>query len=208
MRIANPIYDVVFRYMMEDNKVARIVLSAILGKEVTQLDFRPTKKAAKLGEKGITVTRMDFNARVKQADGSEKLVIIELQKSKYFFQILRFRRYLGRQYANPENIVASNGGGGGKKKKALPILPIYILGEAFTQHKVPVIHVDRDYVDPATKEVLDERHDFIEALTHDAIVIQLPYLAHRRRTEAEQLLEIFDQKNIADSAGHILEISD
>lgn len=30
--IANPIYDSVFRYMMEDNRVAKILLSALLKK--------------------------------------------------------------------------------------------------------------------------------------------------------------------------------
>jgi hypothetical protein len=39
MRIANPIYDVVFRFMMEDNKVAKAFLSAIIGEEVLELNF-------------------------------------------------------------------------------------------------------------------------------------------------------------------------
>jgi predicted transposase YdaD len=41
--IANPIYDVVFRYMMEDNRVARLFLSAVLGEEVDE--ERRTKNA-------------------------------------------------------------------------------------------------------------------------------------------------------------------
>ena len=55
---------------------------------------------------------------------------------------------------------------------------------------------------------MDERHDFIEGLTHDAIVIQIPYLKEKRRTELEQFLEIFDQSNVADTAGHFLEINE
>ena len=31
MHIANPIYDVVFKYMLEDNKTAKLFLSAIIG---------------------------------------------------------------------------------------------------------------------------------------------------------------------------------
>ena len=31
--IANPIYDVVFKYMMEDERVAKLLLSALLQKE-------------------------------------------------------------------------------------------------------------------------------------------------------------------------------
>ena len=43
MRIANPIYDVVFEYLLDDEKVARLVLSALLGREVLDLQFRPTE---------------------------------------------------------------------------------------------------------------------------------------------------------------------
>ena len=43
MRIANPIYDVVFKYLLDDEKVARLVLSALLGKEILELAFRPTE---------------------------------------------------------------------------------------------------------------------------------------------------------------------
>ena len=32
--IANPIYDSVFKYMMEDDRVAKIMLSALLQKEI------------------------------------------------------------------------------------------------------------------------------------------------------------------------------
>ncbi|MDR3308991.1 MAG: hypothetical protein LBS80_03455, partial [Tannerella sp.] len=39
MKIANPIYDVVFKYMMEDNKAAKKFISVIIGEEVTELDF-------------------------------------------------------------------------------------------------------------------------------------------------------------------------
>ncbi|MDR1022688.1 MAG: hypothetical protein LBL94_05390, partial [Prevotellaceae bacterium] len=39
MHIANPIYDVAFKFMMEDNKVAKAFLSAIIQEEVVELDF-------------------------------------------------------------------------------------------------------------------------------------------------------------------------
>ena len=32
--IANPVYDTVFKFLMEDNRVAKILLSALLQKEV------------------------------------------------------------------------------------------------------------------------------------------------------------------------------
>ncbi|MBK9566218.1 MAG: hypothetical protein IPO37_13945 [Saprospiraceae bacterium] len=38
--------------------------------------------------------------RIRQADGSEKVIIIEIQKSKFAHENMRFRKYLGKQYMN------------------------------------------------------------------------------------------------------------
>lgn len=199
--IANPIYDVVFRYMMEDNRVARLFLSAVLGEEVEELVFSPTEYTRKLGgEAGITVTRMDFNARIRQADGNSRVVLVELQKAKFHHQLMRFRSYLGKQYQNPQNV-----GPGGAP---LPIYPIYILAESFTKEAIPVIRVSRDYTDAATLAPLTEKHPFIEALTHDATVIQAEHLQGRRRTVLEKFLSIFDQSAQSDARGHILALSE
>ena len=46
----------------------------------------------------FSVFRIDFAARLRMADGSEQLVIIEIQKAKFPTDILRFRKYLGTQY--------------------------------------------------------------------------------------------------------------
>ena len=47
MQIANPIYDVVFKFMMEDSKVAKKFISAIIGEEVLELDFTATERSLK-----------------------------------------------------------------------------------------------------------------------------------------------------------------
>jgi DNA-binding ferritin-like protein (Dps family) len=47
MLIANPIYDVVFKYMMEDLQVAKTFVSAIIGDDVTELDFCPQELTTK-----------------------------------------------------------------------------------------------------------------------------------------------------------------
>jgi len=41
MQVANPIYDVVFKYMMDDFRVAKLVLSALLDMEVIELNLMP-----------------------------------------------------------------------------------------------------------------------------------------------------------------------
>ncbi|MCR4958287.1 MAG: hypothetical protein K6B13_06750 [Prevotella sp.] len=41
MTIANPIYDSVFKFLMEDERVARTILSALLKKDIVNVEVRP-----------------------------------------------------------------------------------------------------------------------------------------------------------------------
>lgn len=45
IHIANPIYDSVFKYLMEDERVARTILSALLKKEVVSVKMRRNEYA-------------------------------------------------------------------------------------------------------------------------------------------------------------------
>jgi hypothetical protein len=205
VQIANPIYDVVFKYLMNDDKVARLLLSAIIGREVVFLEFRPTEHHFPVGEL-LAVMRMDFSARILDENGHQELIIIELQKAKLASDIMRFRRYLGEQYSNKENLVREP-----KPeypyRKALPILSIYFLGHTLEHAKAPVLRVNRSYIDAATGEKILEKEEFIESLTHDSIIIQIPYLKGRRRTELEQLLSLFDQSS-ATADHHLLNVNE
>jgi hypothetical protein len=196
VEIANPIYDVVFKYLMRDEKVAKLLLSAIIGKEVVSLEFRPTEHHYPFREV-LAVLRMDFSARIQDADGNQELVILELQKAKMASDIMRFRRYLGEQYSNKENVVRE-AAAEYPYRKALPILSIYFLGHTLAHVKAPVVRVNRAYIDAATGEQIQEKEEFIESLTHDSIIIQIPYLQGRRRTELEKLLALFDQSAATD----------
>ena len=81
IEIANPIYDVVFKYLMKDEKLAKLLLSAIIGKEVVGLKLRPTEHSLSVSET-LTVLRLDFRARIVDREGRQELVLIELQKAK------------------------------------------------------------------------------------------------------------------------------
>ena len=91
--IANPIYDAVFKYLMEDNRVAKTVLSALLQREVAEVEMRKHEYTNGTRDK-ISMFRIDFGAQVRQDDGSLKLVLIELQKTWLETETLRFRQYL------------------------------------------------------------------------------------------------------------------
>mgnify|MGYP000188646684 CR=1 FL=1 len=88
IQIANPIYDVVFKYLMNDNKVAKLLLSAIIDEEIIELEFQPTELSLPLHE-SLTVLRMDFKATIQQSNGEHKIIIIEIQTSdKIFIQFI------------------------------------------------------------------------------------------------------------------------
>jgi hypothetical protein len=205
VEIANPIYDVVFKFLMNDEKVAKLLLSTIICKEVVSLEFRPTEHHFPVGEL-LAVLRMDFSARIMDADGKQELVILELQKAKMASDIMRFRRYLGEQYANKENVVREPAPEY-PYRKALPILSIYFLGHTLAHVKAPVVRVNRNYIDAATGEQIREKEEFIESLTHDSIIIQIPYLKGRRRNELEQLLALFDQSGATEDP-HFLAVNE
>jgi hypothetical protein len=195
----------VFKYLLDDEKVARLLLSALLGKEVLELQFRPTEvhhEAANADGTQLLVLRMDFAATVRLEDGGRKLVLIEIQKARSAWDVQRFRRYLGSNYANPENVYLDPDG----KKKSLPIVTIYFLGEGLECVDVPVLKVNRPYLDMATGEEVRITDPFVEALTHDSIVVQINRLKDRRRTELERLLEVFDQGRASRSDPHLLDI--
>ncbi len=210
MLIANPIYDVVFKYLFEDNKIAKIFISAIIGEEIIDLDFQPQEHTTTIdsslnvrGKHSFTVYRLDFKAKIKQSDGSYKLVIIEIQKAKMTIDILRFRKYLGEQYSNPENIYEING-----KKKPLPIVNIYFLGDGLgSQNNSPVIKSNREIIDLVTGEKIGFKSDFIDALSHDTYIVSIPNLVQKRRNELEMILSVFDQKNITTDK-HILNVKE
>jgi hypothetical protein len=69
------------------------------------------------------------------------------------------------------------------------------LGEAISDLSAPVIKVNRECIDIATGERFTKKFQFIECLTHNSFIIQIPHLKEKRRTELEKLLLFFDQSN-------------
>ena len=201
-RIANPIYDGAFKYLLDDNRIARLFLSTMIGEEIVELTFRPTEHRTDVEQRSVTVFRIDFSARIALPDGGEKLVIIEIQKAKFAADIMRFRKYLGRQYLSKENSYTAAGG----ELRAMPILSIYLLGHSLEHTESPVIRVVRQYLDATGRERLEHREEFIESLTHDSLIVQIPHLKQRRQNDLESLLGIFDQSQKDPADAHTLSI--
>jgi hypothetical protein len=193
MIIANPIYDVVFKRLMEDKRIARFFVETLTGESITEIDLKPQEFTYNDRPAGIAVYRLDFIATIKTARGYKK-VLIEIQKAKNAVDLMRFRNYLAEQYKNEDEVVLETG----KTKMALPLITIYLLGFRLNEIESSVIKVDRQYIDLITKEVLDQKSDFIEKLTHDSYVVQIPRIQPRLQSRLEMLLTIFEQNHFTD----------
>ncbi len=204
MRVANPIYDVVFKFLMGDMRIAKLILSKILDREIEELELKPTEFRKKIGF-NLTVFRIDFSAVIRQPDGSRKLVLIEIQKAKLPTDIMRFRKYLGGHYQDPNNVYLTDDGA---KEKALPIICVYFLGHPLQHTTSPVVKVERSYIDAVTQEELASKEEFIESLTHDSYIIQIPRLREKRRNDLEVLLSIFDQSRQLSDSRHFLDLNE
>jgi len=209
VQIANPIYDVVFKYMMEDNLVARLVVSSIIGEQVVELEPRPQEhttektdiKDPTTGEEiDLTVYRLDFSAKIKTPDG-HKLILIEMQKALLPTDIVRFRGYLGEQFSNADNVIPTKTG-----KSVIQIYCLYFLGKDLGICQTPVLEVNPIVRDCATSRIVKKRSDFIESLHHRSWIIQINCLKDRRRNDVEQLLGVFDQSFRIRGDNHILNI--
>ena len=208
MLIANPIYDVVFKYLLDNNKIAKLFISTIIDTEIITLKYQPHEIRKQIEKNSqFTVYHIDFAATIKTADGESKQVIIEIQKAKLPTDIMRFRKYLGAQYMNSNNVVSEPQVKYKRKVKALPIISIYFLGYPLEKTKAPVISVKRKYTDVSLNKELKIKEEFIESLTHDSFVVQIPYLKENRRNDLEIMLSVFDQSN-RKSNHHIMNIKE
>ncbi len=208
MRIANPMYDAAFKYLMDDQAAARLLVGAVLGEEVESLQALPQERSARPSpappQEMLTVRRVDFAATVRTAGGERLRVLVEVQKARFTDEVMRFREYLGRHYADRENYDAGADG----RRRHRPLRAIYILGECLPRTEATVLRVSREYLDGVTGRRLAEREEFVEALSHDCWVVQVPLLASRRRTDLERLLSVFDQELRAPGERYVLEVDE
>ena len=204
IQIANPIYDSVFKYLMEDERIAKTLLSALLKKEVVAVETRRNEYTNGVRD-NISMFRIDFGAHVKEPDGTIRLVLIELQKTWLETETLRFRQYLGAQYSNPENVPSENN----KDGYAIPMVAIYLLGHRVGDINVPVLYVKHKAYDYDGNVVTDGIPDpFVESLIHDSIIVQIPLLHGQVNNRLEKVLSVFDQSQKNGSDRHVLNVND
>ena len=187
--VANPIYDCVFKFLMEDERIAKTVLSALLKKEVVSVEMRRNEHPNVTRDK-ISMFRIDFAAQVKEDDGTVRLILIELQKTWVDTETLRFRRYLAAQYNAEENMVKE----GELEGYAVPMIAVYLLGHRVGDIDKAVVYVTHNAYDYDGKVVEGGMEDpFINSLVHDSIIVQIPLLHGKVNNRLDKVLSVFDQ---------------
>ena len=115
MIIANPLYDTVFKRLMENKRTARFFVETIIGENVEEIAMVSRKKeddttkhtASKEEWEVLSLIRFDFVATIRTADKAYQKVFIEIQKSNKPAHLMRFRTYLGEQYKRMDMVEVS-----------------------------------------------------------------------------------------------------
>ena len=190
IHVANPIYDSVFKYVMEDERIAKTILSELLKKELVHVTVRPHEYCNTTRDT-LSMFRIDFAATVREKEGNEikdRIVLIELQKTWLNTETLRFRQYLGAQYNNKNNIREAD-----EKGYAYPMVAVYLLGHKVGNIKEPIVYVNHDVFDYNGNVVAEGNAEpFVESLTHNSIIVQIPRLQGNVNNRLEKVLSVFD----------------
>ena len=189
MKIVNPLYDIAFKYLMQEKKYAKLFIGLIIEKEIEDLELTQQETVIKDDKRNLKMFRLDFKAVVKEENGKKTTVLIELQKSKTYTDILRFRSYLGSVYYKHEKKFENNI----ETKFSLPIIAIYILGYNLTEIPYLAIEVNNRILDKRTKEEIRIESNFIEQLNHKSHIIQVRRLSENLQTKLEKFLMFFNQ---------------
>jgi len=228
MHIANPLYDAAFKYLLEDDASAKVLLSALIDAPIVSIAPLARAHVAARKTRSFTVYNQDFSARVRTREGRFKQVILEVQKAKTGTDIMRFHRSLEAQHSSKALVTQTETG----DPYPLPIMSVYFLGHKLKHLNCSVVRVGRQCLDAVTSSPLyaahpgERRHDrrqccnavtssplnnpeeeFIERLTHDSLVVQVSLLKAPYRGELERLLSIFDQHRVREN-GHVLVVDE
>lgn len=142
MKLLNPLFDTVFKYIMEDIEVAKNLISAIIKREIKELYPAPQEASGmmlKIKYAQLEIFRQDYVAVVKSKseNGTEKYekIIIEVQKSPFIPEIGRFRNYLADKYRKKSSIPENES----STETYLPIKTIYLVEDVFNRNLPAVL---------------------------------------------------------------------
>ncbi|MDR2691305.1 MAG: hypothetical protein LBB73_03270 [Dysgonamonadaceae bacterium] len=197
MIIANPIFDTVFKRLMEDKEASKFIVSTLLGKPVISIEVKSQEvtytedEQSKSQAVALRLYRLDFVATIQTGDNEYTNVLIEVQKALKITNLNRFRNYIAEQYKRKDTV--------GGKKTSLPIITIYILGFELPEIATSCVRVNKNYFDAVHETDMDVKSHFIERIMHDCVVVQARKIEKERyATNLDKLLSVFIQDDFVD----------
>jgi len=195
MQLLNPIFDSVFKYLMEDIIIAKGLISLIIEQEITELYPAPQESTSlklQLKYNNIPLQRIDYVAIIKTPTVSNpeyyEKVIIEVQKSPFIPEIGRFRNYLAEKYSKQSTYKITNQ----QVVEYLPIKTIYIIDKDFNSELPVILKRKGIYYDVLLEKIYEgERDAYVELLNHDSWFIQVTRLPKDLKTELLRVLSVF-----------------
>ena len=189
MKIINPLYDKAFKFLMQNERLAKKVISVILDQEILELTLSQQETIVPDEKRALTLFRLDFKAVIVTSENTKQTVLIELQKSKFSTDIQRFRTYLGMNYMHSETETIQDK----EVKTPYPIITIYILGYKLEDLPYMAVKVNQCITDAVSKKEIKVKSYFVEHLTHRSHILQVKRLPEKRRSKLEKLLILFNQ---------------
>ena len=228
--IPNPIYDLIFRYLMEDIESAKIVISTLINENIKKLHLEPTTHTQKKENhtkieisdpktnENIKMFHLDFTAVVELPDGSEELIMIELQKASEPDDIFRFKRYISKNFQRKQEkeITDPKTQAIETVSKPIRLIPIFILNFRI-ENEINDLLIKTNKIKTGIfkNKNLSKHNEFIDNLTYDIWVIQLPNLQNVNEEDYKDdeykqklysLLKLFDQKSKVKNNEHRLRL--
>ena len=206
IRILNPVYDSVFKILLENNFIAKGIVELITNFEIEELEAIPSERAKdKLLKKyDIAMYSLDFVAKIKTKSNTSEHIIIEMQKSAITPHIERFRQYLGDELRRKVRVRQNNGK---IKEMHLPITTIYFIEKSFNKKLPPILLADKIYYDVLNKkEYKKDVGNLIKCLTNRAYFIQTTNLPENLKGELEILKSFSNYFVISKNDDRVLEI--
>ncbi len=216
-KVCNPIYDTVFKYLMEDERVAKVLLGGILNKKIETVEIKGHESAYQSDENNsLKLLRFDFAGTIENPDGTKETVTIELQKASEPEEVMRFRKYFGLQMASESNADAVTKHRRDKDKtpyivkKPRHIYGIFILGHSLGKgFEYPLIKGSTVFYDEDDNVLnFKTQCEFLKGMTYHLYIIQIPFLPEKPKKPLEKILRAFDQRYKLEYDSKYLELSE
>ena len=208
MTIANPLYDTIFKKLMENDRVAKFFIGTLLEQNIHALQVItqefPNPKDVDKSSSGTIASKdqqsqevssknffqLDFIATILTDTGETEKVLIEIQKIKNFIE--------PRMLSNFQAVHYNRKGTFDYEKRKLPSITIYILGFNLPEIESACIKLEKTYEDLISNKMINQKIDFIEKLSQDCYIVQVNRITDRFETSLDKLLSIFEQFNFLD----------